>query len=118
MKTAKASYYHTNLIQSERNARRTWKTVNNLMSRCQINQRVKDVKVNDISIRNSNEISNAFKEHFSTVGPRLAHEIPSTSDDESIYLNNTPENCNNFYFHATISIFMQTAFQGVYFALK
>ena len=87
VKTTKASYYHTNLTQSEGNARRTWKTINNLMSRGQNNQTVKDVKVNDISIRNSNEISNAFNEHFSTVGPRLAREIPLTSDDESIYLN-------------------------------
>ena len=31
--------------------------------------------INDISICNSNEISNAFNEHFSTTGPRLAHEI-------------------------------------------
>lgn len=73
------------------------------MSRRQINQRVKDVKVNEISIRNSNEISNAFNEHFSTVGPRLAREIPLTSDDESIYLNNTPENCNKFCFRSTSS---------------
>jgi len=73
------------------------------MSRRQINQRVKGVKVNDSSIRNSNEISNAFNEHFSTVGPRLAREISLTSDDESIYLNDTPENCNNFYFRPIIS---------------
>ena len=59
--------------------------INNLMSLGQNNQRVKDVKVNDISIRNSNEI------HFSTVGPRLAREIPLTSDDESIYLNTQRE---------------------------
>ena len=31
--------------------------------------------INDISICNSNEISNAFNEHFSTIGPRLAREI-------------------------------------------
>ena len=50
VKTTKASYYHTSLTQSEGNARRTWKTFNNLVSRRQNNQRVKDVKVNGISM--------------------------------------------------------------------
>ena len=56
------------------------------MSRRQSNQIVKDVKVNDISICNSNEISNAFNEHFSTIGPRLAREMPLTSDEESVLI--------------------------------
>ena len=58
------------------------------MSHRQSNEIVKDVNVNDISIFNSNEISNAFNEHFSAIGPRLAREIPLTSDEESIYLKN------------------------------
>ena len=67
VKTTKASYYNNSFIQSEENARRTWKTINNLMSRRQNNQIVKDVKVNGISTCNSNEISNAFNEH----GPKI-----------------------------------------------
>ena len=57
------------------------------MSRRQDNQLVKEVKVNDISICNSNVISNTINEHFLTIGPRLAREIPSTSDEVSTYLN-------------------------------
>ena len=60
VKTTKASYYHKSFIQSKGNARRTGKTINDLMSRRQSNQIVKDVKVNDISICVSNEIFNAF----------------------------------------------------------
>ena len=69
VKTTKASYYHNSFIQSEGNSRRTWKTINNLMCRRQNNQQVKEVKVNDISIGNPNEISNSFNEHFATIGP-------------------------------------------------
>ena len=58
------------------------------MSRHQNNQTVNEVKVNYISICNSNEISNAFNEYSSTIGPRLAREIPLTSHEMSIYLNN------------------------------
>ena len=59
------------------------------------------MKVNDISICNTNEISNAFNEHVSTIGPRLAREVPLTSDQESIYLNNITENYNEFCFRPT-----------------
>ena len=47
------------------------------------------------------EISNAFNEHFSAIGPRLACEIPLTSDEECIYLNDIPENYNKFCFRTT-----------------
>ena len=104
VKTTKASYYHNSFTQSEGNPRTTWKTINNLMSRRQNNQIVKEVKVNDTFICiNSNEISKVFNEHFSTIGPRLAREIPFTSDEESIYLNNIPENYNKFCFRLTTS---------------
>ena len=101
VKATKASYDRNSFIQSKGNVRRTWKTINNLMSRRQNNQIVKDVKVYGISICNSNEISNAFNEHFSTIGPRLAREIPLTSDEESIYLENSTENYNKFCFRPT-----------------
>jgi len=57
--------------------------------------------INGISICNSNEISNALNEHFSTIGPSLACKIPLTSDEESIYLNNIPENYNKLCFRPT-----------------
>ena len=102
MKTTRASYYENSFIQSEGNARKTWRNINNLVSRRQNNQIVKEMKVNDISIRDSSQISNAFNEQFSTTGPRLAREIPLTWDEGSIYLNNIPENCNKFSFRPTL----------------
>jgi len=97
VKTTKASCYHNSFIQSEG----TWRTINNLMSRRQNNQKVKEVKVNNISICDSNEISNVFNEHFSTIGPRPARQIPLTSDEESVYLNFVPKNYNKFSFCPT-----------------
>ena len=102
VKITKAFYYHNSFIQSEGNSRRSWKTINNLMSRRRFNQQVKEVKVN-ISIRDSNVISNTFNEHFATIGPNLACKIPSTSDEVSTYLNNFPVNFNKFSFRPTTS---------------
>ena len=42
-----------------------------------------------------------FKEHFSTIGPRLARDICSTSDEESIYLENITYNYKKFCFRPT-----------------
>ena len=53
-------------------------------------------------------IQNAFNEYFSTIGPGPAREIPLTSDEESIYLNNTPENCNKFCFRPTTTSVVST----------
>ena len=83
VKTTKASYYHKNFIQSKGNARRTGKTINNLMSRRQSNEIVKDVKVNDISICVSNEISNAFITYAGSdlhlIKPSLSHDLEKLS---------------------------------------
>ena len=38
-------------------------------------------------ISNSSELSNAFNNHFSTVGPRLANEIPPIANNNSSYTN-------------------------------
>ena len=55
---------------------KTWQIFNELTSRRVNNTTVKEVKLNDAVISNSSELCNAFNDHFSTVGPRLANEIP------------------------------------------
>ena len=114
VKNTKASYYHNSCIQSEGNAPRTWKTITNynLLSRRQNSLIVEEVKVYDISICNSNEISNAINEHFSTIGSRVARKIALNSDKESIYLNNTPENYNKLCFRATTTSVVFTQMYG------
>ena len=56
--------------------------------------------INDISICNSNEISNAFNEHFN-YWAQTSPRNTLTSDEESIYLNNIPENYNKLCFRPT-----------------
>ena len=53
----------------------------------------------DILAINETKLDESIKK-FRT---RLAREIPLTSDEESIYLNNTPENYNKFCFRPTTS---------------
>ena len=103
IKTTKASYYSNAFIQSESNSRRTWQTINELTSRRINNTTVKELKLNDAIISNSSELSNAFNDHFSTIGSRLADEIPLTASNDSSYINNIDVNNNKFSFSSTSS---------------
>ena len=98
IKTSKASYYSNAFIQSKGNPQKTWQTFNELTSRRVNNTTVKELKLNDAVISNPNELSNAFNDHFSTVGPRLANEIPSIANNNLSYINYINVNNNKFSF--------------------
>ena len=101
IKTSKASYYSNAFIQSRGNPRKTWQTFNEFTSRRVNNTTVKELKLNDAIISNSSELSNASNDHFSTIGPRLANEIPPTANNNSSYINNINVNNNKFSFSST-----------------
>ena len=61
-------------------------------------------------ISNSSELSNAFNEHFSTIGSRLANELPPNDNNNDLsYINNINVNHNKFSFSSTSSsiVFLQ-----------
>ena len=65
---------------------------------------MKELKLNGFIISNSSELSNAFNDHFSTIGSRLANEIPpNDSNSDLSYINNINVNHNNFSFSSTSS---------------
>ena len=72
VKSTKASYYASAFIQSNGYARKTWQLINELTSRQKNNASVKELKLNENSVPNSHELSNAFNDHFSTIGTKLA----------------------------------------------
>ena len=57
--------------------------------------------MNEALASNSSELSNAYNDHFSTIGPRLANEIPLTANNDSSYVNNINVNNNKFSFSST-----------------
>ena len=77
---------------------KTWQIFNELTSRRVNNTTVKELKLNYAVISNSGELSNAFNDHFSAVGPRLGNEIPTIANNNSSYTNNINVNNNKFSF--------------------
>ena len=97
IKTSKASYYSNAFSQSRCNSRKTWQTIKDLTSRRTNNTTLRELKLNGSIISNSSELSNAFNDHFSAIGSRLANEIPPNDNNNDFsYINNTDVNNNNF----------------------
>ena len=89
IKTSKASYHSHAFSQSKGNSRKTWQSINDLTSRRTNNRTVKELTLNGSIISNYSELSNAFNDHFSTIGPRRANEIPPNDNNNDLsYTNN------------------------------
>ena len=97
VKSTKASYYAGAFIQSNGNSRKTCQLINQLMSRKKNDASVKELKLNENSITNSHELSNAFNDHFSTTGTKLANEVPLVTDGSS-YADYIVSSDNKFIF--------------------
>ena len=68
---------------------KVWKAVNELTSRKSNKLSVKELVIDGVSITNSPDLSDAFNKHFSTIGPKLADEIPLLNNHHLEY----------FFFH-------------------
>ena len=66
---------------------------------------VKELKLNGSIISYSSELSNAFNNHFSTIGPCLANEIPPNDNNNDLsYINYINVNHNKFSFSSTLAV--------------
>ena len=68
---------------------------------------MKEIVHNGTSIYNSNDLSDAFNDHFSSVGPRLANEIPDNEDCPS-HLNYLSDSDGRFELNTTSSSNVRT----------
>ncbi|CAH3132643.1 unnamed protein product, partial [Porites lobata] len=90
IKKAKELYYKRVLDENEGNSRQTWKIVNELTSRKTNNCCIKEIKSNGNSIYGPPELADAFNDHFSSIGPKLASQIYSNKGPSHLhYLEGT-----------------------------
>ena len=73
---AKQLFYKNKFSKSDGDPRKTWQVINELTSRKTGRSSVSELSLNGVSITNSTALSNAFNYHFSTIGSKLASEIP------------------------------------------
>ena len=64
-------YIKTNLANLMANCIKTWQVINELTSHQSGTSSVKELSLNGVSMTNSTALSNAFDDHFSTIGRKL-----------------------------------------------
>ena len=66
---------------------------------------MKELKLNENSVTDSHELSNAFYDHFSTIGTKLANEVPFVIDGSSYadYIDYVSITCDNKFIFRPIS---------------
>ena len=76
----------TIIYWTQNDSRRTWQTINELTSRKSNISSIKELIVKGVSINKSTDLTNAFNEHFSTIGRKVANEIPLAANGDKRYL--------------------------------
>ena len=70
----KGEHYKTAFCEGEKNLKRTWSIIIEITSRKQTSSLVKEVKCNDKTFTDPNQICEVFNVHFASIGPKLAEE--------------------------------------------
>ena len=90
IKNAKRKYFTDNLESSKSNPEKTWQLINELSSRHPNKVRnIAEIKVREQTITESSEIAEELNLHFSSVGEKLASEVPSSNVQPEFYLEAT-----------------------------
>ena len=68
-----------------------------------INLLIREINLNATSISESSDLSNAFNDHFSSVGPKLANDIPLSNNNDHCHQEYVKGVNNRFKFSPTDS---------------
>ena len=72
IRQAKELFYGNKFSESDGDPRKRWQVINELTSRKAGGSSARELSLNGVSLTNSNALSNAFNDHFSTIGSKLA----------------------------------------------
>ena len=82
---AKQKYYDKLFDDIKSNIKKTWQTINSILSRkCNKNKQcVRSLIVDGITLSDDVDIAEAFNNHFSTVGKRIDESLPNHSNQNN-----------------------------------
>ena len=105
IRIAKINYYEALFLRIKNNVRKTWKVINSIISRKVNpgNNTIKMIVVNGLNLTTDYEISEAFNDHFSSIGRRIDESFPSPIDLNAISEFNSVISPTNSFFFSPIS---------------
>ena len=68
-------YYHNLIDETHNNPKAMWKTINKVLHKNSNHTVTQNIIFEGTELKSSSQISEAFKKHFTTVGPILAEKI-------------------------------------------
>ena len=80
IKAAKKVFYNNKFIENNGDPRKTWQTINDLTSRKAVHSSIREINLKGTFISESSDLSNAFNDHFSSIGSTLANDIPLSDE--------------------------------------
>ena len=75
IKKAKKAYYLKEFCENAGNSKKTWKIINELTSRKHDNPQIKEISLNGSVVTGCKKLSEAFNDHFASIGPKLSNKI-------------------------------------------
>lgn len=89
-KQTKKRYYESLLNNTTHS--KLWKNINTILGKSKINSEL-TLSVDGECISDNNKICEVFNEHFSTIGSKLASQIPDTTGDPFRFLSPVSRSC-------------------------
>ena len=102
LRRAVEGYYRSLIDENSSNPKEMWKTINKVLNKNQCSTAPASVMYEGKLIEKQKEIAEAFNNHFTTIGPKLAERVETKeSDDPLRYLiDEGPSATPLFEFHA------------------
>ena len=82
IKAGKELFYNNNFIETNCDPRKTWQVINDVTYCKAVNSSIREINLNGTSISESSNLSNAFNDPFSSIGPKLANDIPLSNNND------------------------------------
>ena len=107
MRSAKRQHFNECFSAVKHNSKKTWAIIKKLTQTRVVNNTIKEVKVDGITINDPKGISNAFNKFYAGVGKMQAATVPPTDADPMAYLRGLPP--ESMFLHPTNSEEMSKA---------
>ena len=82
LKLPKKVFCNNKFIENNGDPRKTWQTINDLTSRKVVHSSIREINLKGTFISESSDLSNAFNDHFSSIGSKLGNDIPLSNDND------------------------------------
>ena len=98
---SKKLFYKKKLADCENNVKKTWDTIKEVIGKAKLidNGLPKMMVIDECEIFDQNKIAYSFNKFFTSIGPKLASSIPSSSKDFKDFLSPVSTNLDEYPLH-------------------